>query len=211
MILDATAGWARRRSRVLAGAMRRILLALLLPGLLVACGSAPPAPVDRFYRLQAEPLAGATLPAAGLRVGEVHADSLYAERPIVFVRADDPRQLRQYHYHLWLYPPAQTVRDHLRASLGEAAPGSAPLAVEARIVAFDRIVDDKHGSARAALHVTVSGAAGTLLDATYRAEAAASADSFSAFGAAMEAALRQIYAELLRDLAQAGAGRPASR
>lgn len=185
---------------------RKLLMALLaaplFASMLAGCGSVPPAPVDRFYRLQEEKLAGAALPAAGLRIGAVRADSLYGERPIVFVRDDDARQLRQYHYHLWLYPPAQTVRDHLRAALGDAVREDAKLTADVRVVAFERVLDGGKGRARAALHFSVAGPGGSVLDATYRAEVPATADSFSAFGAAMEEALRQIYAAMLRDLAQ---------
>ena len=99
---------------------------------LSACGSVPPAPTDNFYRLQASPLPAAKELPAGLNVRNVRADSLYAERPIVFVNANDPRQLRQYHYNLWLYPPAQMVREHMQQSFGTA--GSKTLMADIRIV-----------------------------------------------------------------------------
>ena len=174
-------------------------LTLTLAGLLLAgCGSVPPAPSDRFYRLQVET---PTAPApARIDVRSVRADSLYAERPIVFATADDPRQLRQYHYHLWLYPPAQAVREHMRASLG-TADGKTALAAEVRISGFERVVDGKTSLARAALDISVSGTSGTLLEKRYQATRAAADDSFSSFTAAMERALQQIYGELLRDLA----------
>lgn len=180
---------------------RRIqCIALALAGLLLTgCGSNPPAPSDRFYRLQAdvmEPLA-----PVRIDVRSVRADSLYAERPIVFVSADDPRQLRQYHYHLWLYPPAQSVREHMRASLGRVDV-KAPLSAEVRITGFERVVDGKTSLARAALDISVSGTTGTLLEKRYQATRSAADDSFSSFTAAMEKALQQIYAELLRDIAQ---------
>ena len=75
--------------------------------LLAACGSVPPAPTDRFYRLQPAHVAPAatSLPGA-VAVNAFRADSLYAERPIVYSDEASLRQLRQYHYHLWLYPPA---------------------------------------------------------------------------------------------------------
>ena len=90
--------------------------------LLAACGSVPPAPTDRFYRLQPAHVAPAatSLPGA-VAVNAFRADSLYAERPIVYSDEASLRQLRQYHYHLWLYPPAQIVQEHFKASLGSAA------------------------------------------------------------------------------------------
>ena len=153
--------------------------------LFAACGSAPPAPVDRFYRLQADGTAAALLP---FEVRSVRADSLYAERPIVFSPADDPRQLRQYHYHLWFYPPAQAVKEHMLASMDGAARGG--LTLEARIVAFERVLDGGNGRAVVALDVSLGGEKGVLLQKRYRREQPAGDDSFSAFAAATEKALQ---------------------
>ncbi|MBK9445948.1 MAG: hypothetical protein IPO00_07590 [Betaproteobacteria bacterium] len=88
--------------------------ALLLIFALAGCGSVPPAPADNFYRLQTPAAAATQLPVA-VEIRRVQADSLYAERPIVYSEAGNPRQLRQYHYHLWLYPPAQMLRDASRS------------------------------------------------------------------------------------------------
>lgn len=172
-------------------------MALVL-AMLAGCGSAPPAPTDRFYRLQAE-APPASHSGAGVDIRSIRADSLYAERPIVFVRADDPRQLQQYHYHLWLHPPAQTVREHLRTSLGNGV-GRKALALDIRVVNFERVLDGKASQAQAGLEVTLSGAAGVLLEKRYRATQPATDESFSAFAAAMETALKRIYGELLQDL-----------
>lgn len=173
------------------------VMALTL-ALLAGCGSAPPAPTDRFYRLQAEALPAGRI-GTGVEIRSIRADSLYAERPIVFARADDLRQLQQYHYHLWLHPPAQTVREHLRTSLANDG-GRKTLALDIRIVNFERVLDGKASQAQAGLEVTVSGAAGVLLEKRYRAAQPAADESFSAFAAAMETALKRIYGELLQDL-----------
>lgn len=184
--------------------IRQGLLLLALGLLLAGCGSAPPAPVDRFYRLQASVLpAAASLPAT-LEIRNVRGDSLYAERPIVFSEASDARQLRQYHYHLWLYPPAQMVRDHFRASLAgaaETASGAKPvLHLDARIVGFERVLNGKASTAQAALEVSVFSGDRLLLGKRYSAMQAAGDESFSAFSAAMELALNQIYGEMLGDI-----------
>jgi len=171
---------------------------------LAGCGSAPPAPVDRFYRLQ-PPNVGQ--PQGKVTLRSIRADSLYAERPIVFVRADDPRQLRQYHYHLWLYPPAQAVREHLSSSLGVGAERNA-IQLDVRIAAFERIVDGSGGKAHAALDITATNPAGAkLFEKRFQATQAAGDDSFSAFTAAMEQALQRIYGELAQELAGTKAGR----
>lgn len=173
---------------------RALAIAALL--LIAACGSTPPAPTDRFYRLQAESTAAALPP---FEVRSIRADSLYAERPIVFSPADDPRQLRQYHYHLWLYPPAQAVREHMLASMGGVQARSG-LTLDARIVAFERVLDSGNGRAVVALDVTLGGERGVLLQKRYRREQPASDDSFSAFAAATEKALQAVYGELRQDI-----------
>lgn len=184
--------------------IRKFLVpSLLLSLALAGCGSVPPAPVDHFYRLQA-PTPSTTTAVANIEVRRVQADSLYAERPIVYSEAGNQRQLKQYHYHLWLYPPAQMVRDDLRAQLPKANIGSkTALVVDARIVAFDRIVSGTGSTAQAALEVSISSSAGgkpVLIEKRYQAEQASSDNSITAFVVAMEGALSKIYAELQRDI-----------
>lgn len=184
------------------------LIALCLA--LAACGSVPPAPADRFYRLQPASVSapGGALPGP-IAVRPLRADSLYAERPLVFSEEGNPRQLRQYHYHLWLYAPAQMVHDHLTASLGGvldfAAGGRPPHALDGRIVRFERVLDGRHGKAAAALELRLSAGGKTVLAKTYRAEQAAGDASFPAFVIAMEQALGKIYAEFLGDVSALGA------
>lgn len=181
---------------------KQIVLAAVLAAALSGCGSTPPAPADRFYRLQTTTVGGnAAIPKHTLR--SVRADSLYAERPIIHVRSDDPRQLRQYHYHLWLYPPADTVRDFLSASLGSGREGG--ILLDVRITGFERVLDGNASLARAELQVMAGGPGGVVFERRYAAKEAAADDSFSAFAAAMESALRRISGELASDLAQ-GAG-----
>lgn len=176
---------------------RAILPAIaFLAALLTACGSAPPAPSDRFYRLQAE----LQRPTQAVTVRSVRADSLYAERAIVFVREDDPRQLRQYHYHLWLYPPAQTVQEHLRTGFGSVPTGDASFSLDARVTHFERVLDGRNSRALAGLAVTIADARGAVSEKRYRAEVAATDDSYSSFAMAMEKALGNIYRELGTDI-----------
>ena len=177
-----------------------------LCGVLAACGSVPPAPVDHYYRLQPSPVASSakTLPGP-IAIEALRADSLYAERPIVFSEEANPRQLRQYHYHLWIYVPAQVVQDHLVASLGGAldlvaATDRAPWHLEGRIVRFERMLAGKQSKAVAALELNLVTQGRTVLAKTYRADQIVENDSFSAFAAAMEQALARIYGDFLRDM-----------
>ena len=174
--------------------------------LLAACGSVPPAPSDRFYRLQPVGISSVSkvLPAA-VGVQTFRADSLYAERPIIHAEESSLRQLRQYHYHLWLYPPAQMVQEHFVSSLGSALDlsggSNAPYVIDGRIIGFERLMSGKNSKAVVALELRLLAGGKTRLNRTYQAEQAAADDSLDAFAVAMEQALAKIYAEFLADLA----------
>jgi uncharacterized lipoprotein YmbA len=178
-------------TRFLAARLAAVVLAVGLS----ACGSAPPAPVDHFYRLQTS----ASLPMVD--IGRIQATSLYAERPIVYSEASNPRQLRQYHYHLWLYPPAQMIREVLSTSAAPQPDGKARPLLDARIVSFDRIVAAGGSSARVVLDVTLGAGSTATTTRRYQAESVAGDASITAFVVAMEAALGQVVAEIQRDLA----------
>lgn len=186
--------------------MKSFLAVTLVLLLLTACSSVPPAPADRFYRLQ--PASGfktKTLPGA-VAVRNFRADSVYAERPILYVDAARPRELRQYHYHLWLYPPAQTVQNHLTASLGSvldfAKSDNAPYALEGSVLGFERVISGGGSKAVVALALRLKSGETTLLDKSCQAEQEATDDSLGAFVVAMEQALGKVYVEFLADVAK---------
>jgi len=174
--------------------------------LFAACGSVPPAPGDRYYRLQPVSVssAGKALPGA-VAVQTFRADSLYAERPIIHAEESSLRQLRQYHYHLWLYPPAQMVQGHFVSSLGGALDlsggSNAPFVVDGRVLGFERVLSGKNSKAVVELELRLLAGGKTLLNRTYQAEQVAKDDSLDAFAVAMEQALAKIYAEFLAALA----------
>ena len=185
--------------------MRVTLLGFCL--LLGACGNLPPAPTDHFYRLQPVnlPPVAHKLPAA-FAVQTFRADSLYAERPIIFTEQASLRQLRQYHYHLWLYPPAQMVQEHLVASLGNTIAwrggSQVPDVLQGRILKFERVLSGSSSKAVVAIELRLERAADNLLTRTYEAEQPASDESIGTFVVAMEQALGKIYAQFQADIAQ---------
>lgn len=184
--------------------LNALLMTLCL--LLAACGSVPPAPIDHFYRLQATPLSATAKAQPGaIAVTHFRADSLYAERPIIYTDETSLRQLRQYHYHLWLYPPAQIVQRHLAASLGNVldlgGDSTAANVLEGRVVGFERVLAGKSSKAVVALELSLTSNGKTRLSKSYQSEQLATDDSLGAFAVAMELALAKIYAEFLADLA----------
>ena len=186
--------------------MKRFFAMLPILLLLCACGSVTPAPADRFYRLQAVSGFQAKVLQGAVAMRPFRADSLYAERPIIYVDDARPRELRQYHYHLWLYPPAQTVQSHLTASLGSALDftenDNAPYILDGRVLGFERVVSGRSSKAVVALGLRLMSGGKVLLDKTFQSEQAAADDSLGAFVVAMEQALGSVYAEFLADAAK---------
>lgn len=188
--------------------MIRSLFLMALFGLMLAgCGSTPTAPVDRFYRLETKPLVlTGKLQSRQIAVQPFRAASLYAERPMVYGErpmvygeSKDARQLRQYHYHLWFYAPAQLVQEHLTASLGRAVNAQSALRLEGRIVRFDRLLADKESKALLALELQLFNANKLVSSKIYQAERGATDGSLAAHVIAVELALQAIYAEFLQD------------
>lgn len=91
--------------------------------MLAGCAAQPPVPTDKFYRLQAvfaaEALSQPKFPG-NFVVERFTADGLTAGRPIVYVEANDPNQLLEYHYHFWTQPPTVMLRDELVTYLRQA-------------------------------------------------------------------------------------------
>lgn len=184
--------------------MNRLHASLLIFCLLVAaCGSVPPAPTDRYYRLQAVSVPSAKVLSGAVGVQTFRADSLYAERPIVYAEESGLRQLRQYHYHLWLYPPARMVQSHLTASLGSvldlSGGNTAPDVLEGRVLSFERVLSGRNSKAVVALELSLKTGEKVRLSKLYQAEQAATDDSLGSFVVAMEQALGKIYTEFLID------------
>ena len=113
---------------------RGFIAVALLSGL-AACGSAPPAPEDHYYRLQAtyagtQPM---TNPLPGtLEVERFVADGLTSERGLVYSDPATPNQVKAYHYHFWIKPPTVMLRDQLVAFLREAKAAKAVVTPEVR-------------------------------------------------------------------------------
>ena len=185
--------------------MKRLTAILLFFCLtLAACGSVPPTPTDHFYRLQPTSVPAPIKAVHGTVKVHFQADSLYAERPIIYTDDAASRQLRQYHYHLWLYPPAQMVEANLMDSLTQAFDFSrsknSENVLEGRVLAFERVVSGKSSKAVVALELRLVASGRVLTNKVYKAEYVAVDDSMGAFAEAMEKALAKLYAEFLADL-----------
>lgn len=178
---------------------RRLALVFAICAGLTACGNVPPAPTEQFYRLQAVSVADRA-PEAVLAVGRFSADSIYAERPMVHGDADAPRVIRQYHYHLWLYPPAQLVREHLAQALGARLADFEERRIEGRVLRFDRIGSGASAYAVVELELSVVNGREVVFVQRYAQKEAVTGDGVRAHVQATEVALAKIYARFLIDL-----------
>jgi len=188
--------------------MNRSHTLLLIVCLFVsACSSVPPAPADRFYRLQAVNLPSVVkVPFGTIAVQPFRADSLYAERPVIYAEETSLRQLRQYHYHLWLYPPAQMVQTNLVSSLGRvfdfSGDSAARNTLEGRVVSFERVLSGKSSKAVVALELQLRVDGKARIRKLYQAQQPAMDESLEAFVVAVEQALANIYVEFLDDISR---------
>jgi ABC-type uncharacterized transport system auxiliary subunit len=191
------------------------LATALVGAVLAGCGTAPPAPADRYYRLvpvQAQELVARQWTSGTIEIQELRAGGLYLDRPIVFTDPGQPTRLEQYNYHHWLYAPPYLIQQHMvqwfRASRLAAAitgddTGPAPsFVISGRIVRFEEALaaTGPRAEVELELEVTRAGQAAPLLSKTYNGTQAAAADSMDAFVVAMGQALEQIYAAFSKDL-----------
>ena len=193
------------------------LLAVLALLALAACGTPTTVPEDRFYRLSqvsAEPLPTTPIDAT-LIVGPVTAYDVYRDRAIAYSPADEPCSLQHHHYHFWVAPPPELVREQLADYLRQARVASAvstestgrtrPAArLAAHLTRFERALR-KDGSVNVAVEllITVEVDDAVVLRQRYDGTTAAADDSFAATVRAADKGLARVYAMLVNDLATA--------
>lgn len=199
--------------------LRRLFIGLgaaSLIGGLAACGSAPPVPEDRYYRLQAvyagSPSAGKIL-SGTVEIDRFVADGLTSERPVVYSEAGKPNEVKAYHYHFWIKPPTVMLRDELVSFLREARVADAVVTPAMRVQA-DYVLTGKIKH----LEQVTGAAARTLLEIelglrrpsdgkllflkSYRQENASGGKGVGAAVDSLNTALSIIYADFLRDLSK---------
>lgn len=184
---------------------------------LAGCGSVPAVPDYTWYRLPPAPSVAAVGAAFDhpVVVGAFAADGLYADQGLI--RALDPsaQRLRQYHYQLWVDPPARLLQRRLIARLrgaglaplvtDELAAGAPALRIRGVILRLERVPQAAGGEAAVvSLKLRADDIEGQpLVDAVYRAEQAAADASLTATVNAMGAAIDDIFTRFQADLMQA--------
>lgn len=190
------------------------VVAVMLLVTLAACAAQAPVPQDKFYRLQAiaafEPLSAPVFPGV-LEIERFTADGLTAGRPIVYVDAADPNQLREYHYHFWTQAPTIMLRDELVTYLRKAGVATnvvtpemrleADYALNGRIRLLEQVIGSKTGTAME-LEISLRNPRdGQLLFLkSYRHDVEQSTVGVPAAVDSLNEALNIIYADILTDL-----------
>jgi len=94
---------------------------ILLATLLASCSAQPPVPEDNFYQLPAPKITASTKTITDtLSVKRLVSDGLHSERALLFSKAGQALQLKQYHYHHWSDTPPRMLQEHLIVALRSA-------------------------------------------------------------------------------------------
>ena len=94
---------------------------ILLATLLASCAAQPPVPEDNFYQLAAPQITARAKPITDtLSVKRLVSDGLHSERALLFSKAGQALQLKQYHYHHWSDTPPRMLQEHLIIALRSA-------------------------------------------------------------------------------------------
>lgn len=179
-----------------------LVLALLLAG----CGSAPPIPAERHYRLPPPTARHPLVPPP--RIERVRAPGPLRERPLLWSDDDRGLVLQQQHYHSWLAPPPELVRRHLVLCLGgegvDAGGADTAWRLRLELERFERVLVGD--GAMVAVALTATGSLGERrLERRYSQQLPVVGREVAAAVPVFAAALDAICGELAGDLEAASA------
>ena len=180
------------------------------------CVSQPAVPQDYFYRLPAihPDSAFDTIQVEGvIAVDQLDADGVYRERPLLYVDAQRPLEVLQYHYRHWIQIPSQLIQDNMVDYMREAnIAGSVErytsgrrhdFLIKGRLHKFERLVEKDRSIAVVQVEIEfrkIQKQGMVKITKMYQSQKAAQGqtihDSVMAFGEA----LRQIYKDMLNDI-----------
>ncbi|MGA8259301.1 MAG: ABC-type transport auxiliary lipoprotein family protein [Arenicellales bacterium] len=197
------------------GFIRRALMAAILLLTLTACATQP-VPSDHYYRLDITPPKALPEPKLDgvVEVERFEADSVTADRPIVYTSSADALELKAYNYHLWTQSPTVMLRDALIRALRAAGIAREVVAPEDRaspdyvitggIKRMERVVGTQPGQAILQIELVLrQRRSGKLLILkSYRIERDVEGDTVADFVAAMNGAASEVFARFTADLAR---------
>lgn len=116
-------------------AMIKRICVLALVAVVGACGGNATVPENHFYRLEVQPHDGAAKQVISgvLEVDRLLSAGELTQRSIVYRHADNPHQLKVYHYHFWNEPPGILLQAELVSYLQSAGVADKVVTPEMRV------------------------------------------------------------------------------
>lgn len=199
----------------------RPFLPLLLIAMLSACvAQQAPVPQENYFRLEANVANGASgansdkaarLTDGLLMVEELRADSVHAERALIYSDDKAHRKLKLYNYDFWSDPPTRLIQGYLVQRLRAASVASqvmrydindsADLYLGGRVERFAQLINGNQASVEVELELrlSVAGERRPLLLQSYAATVAIRGTDPADTVAGYEQALNRIIARFLAD------------
>lgn len=186
-----------------------ILIILLA---LTSCSSAPPVPIDRFYKLSTPQIVNQTQVTGDIiYVGPFIAEGLYNERALLFTGDSGDTELHQHHYHFWVTSPPRLLQSqlvsYLRAinasSMVTTEPGAGEkISIFGRVKAFEKVKFDDQTSANVVLEIRVQvlDKPAPVLLKEYSILEKINGDTVPDAVAAFDRAVMKIYSDFLNEL-----------
>ncbi len=98
-----------------------LIISITFLGLLTSCAVPPPVPEDNYYQLPKATLKLQTKTLVNdLAIKRLVSDGLHGERALLFSKAGQELQLKQYHYHHWSDTPPRMLQEYLISALRQA-------------------------------------------------------------------------------------------
>ena len=194
-----------------------LLITVLMTGMLCACSAPEKVPEDRFYRLSLLSAKQRNEPVldGALVVGPVTAYDVYRDRAIAYSPPEEPGSLQHHHYHFWVAPPPELVReqlvDYLRKSgiakvvtIESPGRGQRAARLATRLTRFERVLQpDGAVSFSVGFQVALDHEGKVRLRERYDGTTTAADGSFPSSVRAADEGLARIYSEMVGDIAAA--------
>ncbi len=192
---------------------------LLFVVVLAGCLSAPPVPVDNFYRLMEPDVSSTGMPLTEtVLIRSFTADGLHNERALLY--SDDPQaiSLKQHHYHFWIDSPTRLLQRQLAeyfriANIADQVStdiaNGADIIISGIILQFERhdIENNAKVMVKIELRAEKKNGKGLILRRDYRQSMAidgqdAMLSAISAFSHAVDSVFEQFVNDLTAELQQ---------
>ena len=133
--------------------MLRLFILLFVSQLLTACSlGGGEIPADHYYRLPEIPAVEKQSNLFNsILIKHVQVDGLYHERTILYIEKNTPLEVKRYHYHYWVEPPAKLIQKYMASYLTHASIAEqittdalfdrADVEITPQVLNFERIID----------------------------------------------------------------------